>query len=114
MPYLLVVGAKLACDHGGTSRVNEAGQTFVSIGGDLVLVEDDPGGETIGGCPNVGATIKPCIFTLKETDGDSEFIRIDKKPVCLDKVVGPTDGTPPGMVKYRVRSPGQKFVSEES
>ena len=30
--------------------------------------------------------------------------------LCLDTVVGKTDGTPPGVVIYHVRQPGQDFV----
>jgi hypothetical protein len=119
MPYLLVKGARLVCDHGGARTIEKPGQALVRIGGKPVLVKGDPKsdpmkGEKIGRCPNVGATIKPCIFTLPETKGDSDFIRIDRKKVCLDTVTGPTDGTPPGMVKYKVEDPGQDFVSEES
>jgi hypothetical protein len=43
--------------------------------------------------------------------GYSTFIRISGSPVCLDTVWGLTDGTPPGIVKYQVASPGQQFVS---
>jgi hypothetical protein len=113
MPYLLVKDAKLECDHGGGKKVEQAGQGLVTIEGRPVLVEGDPRSKPIAGCPNLGATIKPCTSTLKETKGDSEFIRIEDKPVCLDTVTGLTDGTPPGMVNYRVKDPGQKFVSGE-
>jgi hypothetical protein len=30
--------------------------------------------------------------------------------VCLDNLWGLTDGTPPGVVKYNVVDPAQKFV----
>ena len=114
MLYLLVEGAELACDHGGATTIERAGQALVRIEGKRVLVRDDPKGEKIRGCPNVGATIKPCTITLPETRGDSTLVRIERNPVCLDTVEGLTDGTPPGVVKYRVRRPGQEFVSEES
>jgi hypothetical protein len=39
-------------------------------------------------------------------------VRIDGRRVCLDTVTGLTDGTPPGTIKYEVRSPGQDLVSE--
>lgn len=113
MPYLLVKGAKLACDHMGPGQFKKAGQTFVRIGGEPVLVVGDPQGQGIFPCPNLGATIKPCTLTLVETTGDSEFIRIDGQSVCLDTVTGLTDGTPPGLVKYEVKEPGQRFVSGE-
>jgi hypothetical protein len=32
--------------------------------------------------------------------------------VCLDTVTGLTDGTPPGIVTYKVRHAGQALVSE--
>jgi hypothetical protein len=39
-------------------------------------------------------------------------VRIDGCAVCLDTVTGLTDGTPPGIVTYKVRSPGQTLVTE--
>jgi hypothetical protein len=42
--------------------------------------------------------------------GYSSFIQIDGKAVCLDSVVGNTDGTPPMSVDYVVNDPGQHFV----
>jgi hypothetical protein len=46
-------------------------------------------------------------------EGYSSFVRINGRAVCLDTVTGFTDGTPPGVVKYIVRHPGQKFVNEK-
>ena len=66
--------------------------------------------KTIAGCGNVGPTIKPCTNTLNVESGKSGFVSIGGKPVCLDTVVGGTDGTPPGATKYRVRQAGQSFV----
>lgn len=114
MPYLLVEGTELVCDHGGATRIRGAGQALVRIDGKQVLVKGDPGGQTISRCPNVGATIKPCTSTLPETKGDSTLIYIKGTPVCLDTVEGLTDGTPPGVVEYKVRRRGQEFVSEVS
>jgi hypothetical protein len=45
--------------------------------------------------------------------GYSEFVRIDGRPVCLESVTGFTDGTPPGVVKYKVNAPGQSLVEVE-
>lgn len=87
-------------------------QRFVTIQSQPVLVATDPEGKPIAGCPNVGATIKPCTSTLKVTEGYSDLLRIDGRKVCLDTVTGLTDGTPPGTVLYEVRSPGQGFISE--
>ena len=87
-------------------------QKLVTIEGRRVLVENDPEGRPITGCPNVGATIKPCLHTLAVTEGYSDFLSIDGRRICLDTVTGLTDGTPPGVVKYIVRRPGQEFVYE--
>lgn len=89
-------------------------QRLVTIDGVPVLVEIDPEGRPIVGCPNmvVPAGIKPCLFTLKVTAGYSDFLRIDGRRACLDSVTGFTDGTPPGVHKYHVRDPGQAWVEQ--
>lgn len=108
----LTEDAVLVCKH-EMGRVRLAPiQKLVTVEGRKVLVENDPEGRPIGGCPNVGATIKPCTTTLKATEGYSDFMRIGGRRVCLDTVTGLTDGTPPGVVKYKVRTPGQSFVFE--
>ena len=56
-------------------------------------------------------TIKPCTTTLKVTVGYSTFLKIDGHAVALDTVMGLTDGTPPGVVKYKVRLAGQALVA---
>ena len=89
-----------------------AGQSLVRLEGGHALVQTDPEARPIAGCPNVGPTIKPCTSTLKVAVGYSDFVRIEGKAVCLDTVTGLTDGTPPGTVEYKVRSPGQTLVSE--
>ena len=89
-------------------------QPWVTIEGRKVLVATDPEGRPISGCPNIGATIKPCTSTLKVQEGYSGLLRIDGRAVCLDTVSGLTDGTPPGIVKYEVFAPGQAFVGEGS
>jgi hypothetical protein len=85
----------------------------VTVQGRPVLVRADPEGRPIAGCPNIGPTIKPCTTTLAVQKGYSDFIRIDGRPVCLDSVTGLTDGTPPGVVKYKVNVPGQTWVGGE-
>lgn len=108
----LTKDAVLVCKHELGRIVNRPGQDFVTVRGRLVLVEADPEGRPIKGCPNYGAAIKPCTSTLKVKEGYSEFIRLGGRRVCLDTVTGLTDGTPPGTVLYKVRSAGQDFVAE--
>lgn len=110
---LLTEDALLLCKHvlGKVGLVPSQG--WVTIDGRKVLVQADPEGRPIAGCPNVGATIKPCTSTLAVERGYSAFVRVDGRPVCLDTVEGLTDGTPPGIVKYNVASAGQAFVSGE-
>jgi hypothetical protein len=109
---LLTLNAALVCDHELGAVVNLASQSFVTISKAPVLVENDPESRPIRTCPNIGATIKPCTLTLKTTAGYSNWIRIGGRRVCLDTVTGFTDGTPPGTIKYKVRFPGQEFVSQ--
>jgi hypothetical protein len=109
---LLTEDAVLVCDHVLGKVSNVPTQDLVTVEGRQALVETDPEGKSISGCPNVGATIKPCQMTLKVQVGYSDFIRIDNRRVCLDTVTGHTDGTPPGVPKYTVRSAGQTLVSE--
>lgn len=106
----LTEDAILRCEHGGQVS-NQPTQDFVMIEQRRVLVENNPEKRRISGCPNVGPTIKPCQLTLKVSTGYSAFIRVDGRRLCLDTVTGLTDGTPPGVVKYKVRSPGQELVS---
>jgi hypothetical protein len=109
---LLTLKAILHCDHQTGLVALKARQGFVRIDGIPVLVEDDPVACAIAGCPNVGPAIKPCTTTLPVRQGYSPLLRIAGHRVCLDTVTGLTDGTPPGMVEYRVRAPGQDFVAE--
>lgn len=108
----LTEDAKLVCKHQLGVVQNLPSQVLVTVGGRRVLVEPDPVGRPIGGCPNYGPTIKPCTSTLPVQAGYSSWIRIQGRAVCLDTVTGLTDGTPPGMVKYVVVAPGQALVEE--
>jgi hypothetical protein len=103
--------ARLVCDHGGRVK-NDTTQDFVRIERERVLVEPNPEGRSINGCPNTNPVIgiRPCKQTLKVKEGYSAFVRIGGKRVCLDSVRGLTDGTPPGTVNYKVYAPGQHFV----
>lgn len=109
---LLTEDAIVVCTHEAGIVKLVAGQTLVSIEGRRVLVEIDPQGRPISGCPNVGPGIKACLTTLVVKEGYSDLLRIDGKRVCLDTVTGLTDGTPPGTVKYKVNKPGQNLVKE--
>jgi hypothetical protein len=109
---VLTEDAVLICNHTLGIVDIRATQGLVTIEGRRMLVETNPESRPVKGCPNIGATIKPCQHTLRVQAGYSDFIRIDGKRICLDSVQGLTDGTPPGTVNYRVREPGQSFVSE--
>jgi hypothetical protein len=109
---LLTEDAVLVCKHELGKVSLQPSQSFVTISNRCILVEVNPEGRPIGGCPNYGPTIKPCTATLPVKEGYSELLRIGDQRVCLDTVTGLTDGTPPGTVKYIVREPGQGFVTE--
>ena len=109
---ILNLAADLRCDHSNGVVKTTAAQSLVTIDGRPVLVEGDPVGRPIVGCPNAGAMIKPCTSSLAATGGYSDFLSIDGRRVCLDTVTGLTDGTPPGIVQYKVVSPGQNWVEE--
>ncbi len=110
---LLTEDADLRCAHELGKVGIVAGQRWVRIEGRRVLVERDPEGRPISGCPNYGPTIKPCTSTLVVETGYSPLVRIDGRRVCLDTVTGVTDGTPPGTVKYTVRDSGQRLIVQQ-
>jgi hypothetical protein len=108
----LTEDARLLCQHRlGLVKLVPT-QSLVTIQGRSVLVETDPEGRPIAGCPNYGPTIKPCTATLRVQHGYSDLLRIQGRRVCLDTVSGLTDGTPPGTVPYQVQEPGQQLVSQ--
>jgi len=109
---VLTEDAGLFCKHGPGKVSIQATQELVTIDGRKVLVEIDPQGRPISGCPSV-VPFKPCLTTLVVDKGYSEFIRVENRRLCLDTVTGFTDGTPPGVAKYEVRYAGQEFVSEK-
>jgi hypothetical protein len=111
---LLNEDALLVCKHALGVVRNAPSQSLVRIRGRRVLVDCDPEGRPIVGCPNVGITIKPCTCTLKVQVGYSSLVRIGGRRVCLDSVSGLTDGTPPGTVLYEVKQPGQQLVESRS
>jgi hypothetical protein len=110
---LLTEDTTIVCTHElGHVRI-VATQNLVTIEGRRVLVEADPEGRPISGCPNTGPAIKPCTQTLRVLEGYSPgLLRIDGRRTCNDTVSGFTDGTPPGAVRYKVRAAGQPFVEE--
>ena len=110
---LLLERGVLRCGNDGRVQ-NEPSQTWVRVDGSPVLIEPDPSGRSISMCPHIGINIKPCTNTLEVRKGYSTFVRIGGKPVSLDTVIGFTDGTPPGLVEYTVRDPGQEFVGATS
>lgn len=111
---VLTQDAVLVCLHELGHVDIAATQTLVTIARRAVLVDNNPEGRRIKGCPHIGAGIKPCLLTLPVREGYSEWIRIEGKRICLDTVTGLTDGTPPGVVEYKVRAPGQEFVAERA
>jgi hypothetical protein len=111
---LLSEDALLVCKHALGVVKNVPSQALVTINKRRVLVDADPEGRTIVGCPNVGIAIKPCACTLTVQVGYSTFVRIKGRSVCLDTVSGLTDGTPPGTVLYVVKLPGQTLVRSAS
>ncbi len=110
--FILTEDAVIVCKHELGIVQNVLSQDWVTVAERRVMVEIDPEGRTIKGCPNYGAGIRPCVTTLKVQAGYSDWIRVDGKRICLDTVTGLTDGTPPGTVKYKVNQPGQPFIEE--
>jgi hypothetical protein len=109
---LLTEDALLVCNHVLGTVGLRATQGLVTIEARRVLVEGDPEGRPITGCPHVSAVTRPCLTTLKVQQGYSSLVSIEGQRVCLASVAGLTDGTPPGTVRYKVRDPGQQLVSE--
>ena len=111
---LLTERAILRCSHGGLVSV-AATQTWVRIGSSPVLVSPNPESRSISNCTNnnIPAGIKPCLTTLAVKRGYSEFVRIDGHRVCLETVVGDTDGTPPDP-EYSVKNPAQSLVASDA
>jgi len=109
MELVVTEKADVRCKHRGVVKIS-ASQHFVTVSGTPVLILLDPAGKSIGGCPNVGANIKPCTASLPAERGWSKFVTIQGQPMALKPITGKTDGTPPGMVEYIVVDPAQNFV----
>jgi hypothetical protein len=108
---VLTEDAIVVCTHQLGRVERRPSQDLVRVDGRKVLVDDDPVGRSIRMCPNYGVTVKPCNNTLAVTVGYSTLVRVDGQRVCLDTVRGLTDGTPPSVVEYEIRDPGQVLVS---
>ena len=111
--FVLNEKAVLICLHVRGIITNKLAQDYVRIAKSPVQIDNDPEGRNIVGCPNIGVGIKPCTNTLQVRKGYSTWVKINGRGICLDTVTGLTDGTPPGVVMYIVREPGQRFVSEK-
>jgi hypothetical protein len=109
----LTDAADVRCTHKLGRSPQQASQTWVRIDGRPVLVQPDPVGRPIGGCPNIGVSIKPCTSALAMTKGWSSFVRIDQRAVLRADLTGYTDGTPPGQVRYEVLDAAQPLVGEQ-
>lgn len=110
---LLTEDAGLYCKHRTGRVVIEPTQELVYIEKRQILLEPNPEGRPVKGCSNLGPGIVPCNLTLKVRAGYSTLLFIDGKPICLDTVVGLTNGTP-GTIDYVVREPGQELVTENA
>jgi len=111
----LTEDAVLICDHGGRVGIKPT-QTLVRIEDRQVLVQDNPEHRNIRHCPNTNPVVglRACLNTLAVREGYSALLTIEGDPVCLDSVLGLTDGSPPGIVTYKVVAPGQPFVTADS
>jgi len=67
--HLLTEDAVIVCKHELGRAAIVGSQRLVTIKNRKVLVENDPEGRLITGCPNIGATIKPCTATLAAQGG---------------------------------------------
>ncbi len=111
---LITEDAVVLCSH-ALGKVSKApSQSWVTVEGRRLLVRPDPVGRSVAGCPELPPVSKPCTLTLDVQTGYSEFMRIDGQEICLDDLVGHTDGNPPGVAKYTVAAAGQGFVSGEA
>ena len=112
----IIEDARFVCDHRGRVSVKPT-QDLVRIGKRRVLVRDNPENRPISGCTisnlivAMTTGIRPCKHSLKVYQGYSSFIRIGGQPVCLDNLLGHTDGTPPQTVNYKIADPAQRFVA---
>jgi hypothetical protein len=113
MMRFLTEDARLVCAHpGGTVKI-QSSQRWVTIERRAILVATDPERCDIIGCSNLIPPNVPCRKSEAVNEGYSTFIRIERRPVCLETVTGLTDGTVRGAVFYSVAAPGQSLVTEQ-
>lgn len=108
----LTDASDVRCKHFLGKSPQQASQLWVRVEGRPVLVFPDPVGRSIGGCPNIGVSIKPCTTALAMKKGQSGFVRIGAHPVVRADLSGYTDGTPPGQVTYDAVDAAQVLVGE--
>jgi hypothetical protein len=110
---ILTEDASLVCLHEMGNVKMEPTQDLVRVEERFVLVAPNPEFRPISGCPNFAIAIRPCRNTLVVRRGYSELVSIEGNRLCLDSIRGLTDGTPPGIVEYKVQDAGQNFVAEQ-
>lgn len=107
----LTEDATLICDHGGRVSI-AATQDYVRIERRRILVRPNPENRGITGCPNSNPLvgILSCRNTQDVRQGYSQFVRIGGDPICLETILGYTDGSPPRVANYKVVDAGQILV----
>lgn len=111
---LLRSDAIIKCSH-DASVDNAPTQDLVFVDGLPLLVAVDPEGRDIDLCPNrVTVGVRPCTKTLKVDVGYSTLVFIRSRSTVLSSLEGETNGTPPTMVHYTCRHPGQVLVGSAS
>lgn len=116
MPEVLTEDAVLRCDHGGTVGLAPR-LDWITIVGRRLLVEDDPLGRPIHGCPMLTPTTPRCTrtITVDETPSYAAFVTAraggdDARRLCLATATGRTNWALVATVSYSVASPGQALV----
>lgn len=108
---ILVAGNVIACPHPPGVGSIVPSQSLIRVESKPIVVQPDPIRAPIAGCPNVAIPNVPCATTLTaEQVSFSQLVFIDGSPVCLDTTTGITSGSPPGIAKYTVKTPGQSLV----
>jgi hypothetical protein len=87
-------------------------QSWVTVAGRALLVEDDPLHRSISACPMATPAAPPCRNTVSVNEGASysAFVRIDTRRVCLDTTTGTTDWGYLAITPYAVADAGQGVV----
>ena len=110
MPYLLTRKAHIKCRHETGGTVSQAiTQRLVRIDNAEVLIRSNTLSRPVKGCISI-PPMKPCLVTLAELAGWSDFVFVDGRPVLQDNIDGLTSGDPPGAVHYYAANAGQSLV----